>query len=77
MKTQLATHGDPTADLRRSFINAALKGDIDAIVSLACDDIVAMSPNETTLYGKAEWKEWWEEYSSTFELPLLPNPIVT
>jgi ketosteroid isomerase-like protein len=71
MKTQLAANDDPTAGRRRALINAALKGDIDTIVSLACDDIVAMSPNETTLYGKAEWKEWWEEYFQYFRIVAL------
>ena len=65
---------DPITGLRRTFNEAALRGDVDTLASLACDDIVGMSPNDTTLYGKAEWKAWWEEYYQYFRIVALTEP---
>ena len=33
-----------------------------------------MSPNDTTLYGKDEWKSWWEEYFQYFRVIALTEP---
>jgi ketosteroid isomerase-like protein len=74
MSTQPSSSQDPIAGLRRTFNEAALRGDADTMVSLATDDIVVMSPNDTTIYGKAEWKAWWEEYHQYFRIVALTEP---
>src|SRR5438477_11514885 len=74
MSTQPSSTQDPISALRQIFNKAALEGDVNTIVSLASDDIVGMSPNDTTLYGKAEWKAWWEEYFQYFRIVGLTEP---
>src|SRR6266571_1497008 len=74
MSTQRSSARDPIFDSRQSFNNAALSGDVDTLVSLATDDIVCMSPNDTTVYGIAEWKAWWEEYFEYFRVVALSEP---
>jgi ketosteroid isomerase-like protein len=74
MSSQFVSPRDPIFALRQAYMQAALNGDIDAIVSLATDDVVAMSPNDTTVYGKAEWKAWWEEYFQYFHIVALTEP---
>ena len=65
---------DPIWSYRQAFTNAAKAGDVDALVSLAQDDIVSMGPNDTTVYGKAEYRSWWEEYFQYFRLVAFSEP---
>jgi ketosteroid isomerase-like protein len=74
MSTQPLSAQDPIFRLRQTYIKAAIDGDVDALISLASDDIVVMSPNDTTVYGKAEWKAWWEEYFQDFRIVALTEP---
>jgi ketosteroid isomerase-like protein len=68
MNTQVSHDQDPILALRQSLIGAAKAGDIDTLVSLAADDVVIMPPNDTTIYGRDEWRAWWEEYYQYFRL---------
>jgi ketosteroid isomerase-like protein len=61
-------------DLRRVYNQACIAGDVATLVSLASDDVVGMSPNDTTLYGKEEWQAWWEEYFQDFQVLSLTEP---
>jgi ketosteroid isomerase-like protein len=74
MSTHPSSSKDPIAGLRRAYNEAALRGDTDAMLSFATDDIVVMSPNDTTLYGKTEWKAWLEEYLQYFRVVSLTEP---
>ncbi len=65
---------DQILPYRQGLIKAMKAGDIEAIVSYVTDDIVCMSPNDTTLYGKAEYRAWWEEYFQYFRLVALSEP---
>jgi len=56
-----------------ALINACKSGDVEAFVSLFCDDAVLMAPNEPTLYGKAEVREWVEEYFQHFNIVALTD----
>jgi ketosteroid isomerase-like protein len=44
---------------------------VDTLVKLFCEDAVLMAPNETTLYGRAEIREWFEEYFQNFKIAAL------
>jgi ketosteroid isomerase-like protein len=48
--------------------------DIDGLVSLFSDDAVVMSPNDSTLYGSSELREWLEEYFENFRVTALSEP---
>jgi ketosteroid isomerase-like protein len=64
----MAAEKDPIYELRQEFLRAAKAGDVEALARLAADDIVTMSPNDTTLFGKDEYKAWWEEYFEYFKI---------
>ena len=62
---------DPIADCHLRQLAAGKTGDVEAMASLFCDDAVLMTPNDTTLYGRAEVREWWEEYYEYFRIVAL------
>jgi len=62
---------DPIQARRQLLVDASKAGDVESLVSLFCDDAVLMAPNETTLYGRAEVREWWEEYFENFRITAL------
>jgi ketosteroid isomerase-like protein len=74
MSTQVKLQEDPIQPYRQAFLNAAKAGDVEGLVSLAADDIVCMSPNDTTVYGKDEYRAWWEEYFQYFKLVVFTEP---
>ena len=59
---------DPIADRHQLQIEAAKRGDVEALASLFCEDAVLMAPNETTLYGRSEVREFWDEYFQNFQI---------
>jgi len=65
---------DPIFPYRQEFLRAFKAGDIEALVSLVTDDIVCMSPNDSTVYGKDEYRAWWEEYFQYFKSLAASEP---
>ena len=59
---------DPIMIGRQRLTDAVVAGDLDTIASLYCEDAVLMSPNEPTLYGRTEVKEFWQEYFEHFKI---------
>src|SRR5215510_14850295 len=59
---------DSIFEYRQAFFRATQAGDVKTLVSFAADDVVSMSPNDCTVYGKAEYQSWWEEYFQYFRL---------
>jgi ketosteroid isomerase-like protein len=49
-------------------IDASASGDIATLVSLFTNDAVVMPPNDTTLFGSEEIREWWKEYFQWFQV---------
>ena len=49
-------------------ITASTSGDLNALVAFFTDDAVVMPPNDTTLFGTEEIREWWKEYFQWFEV---------
>jgi uncharacterized protein (TIGR02246 family) len=64
-------NNDPIPEKHQLLIDASKQGDVDALVSLFCEDAVLMAPNETTLYGRSELREWYEEYFQNFRITAL------
>ena len=62
---------DPIAESRRRFADASLKSDVATLLSLFSDTAVMMAPNEPSLFGKGELKEWFEEYFAAFRVVAL------
>jgi ketosteroid isomerase-like protein len=74
MSTELSRSEDPIFAYRQAFLKAFKAGDVDGLVSLAADNIVCMSPNDTTVYGKDEYRAWWEEYYQYFRVAAINEP---
>jgi ketosteroid isomerase-like protein len=74
MSTEIAANTDPIFAYRQRFIEGCMAADVGAILSLAADDIVVMSPNDTSVYGIAEWKDWLEEYFQYFRFVAFKEP---
>jgi ketosteroid isomerase-like protein len=71
MSIQVSYDQDPLFALHQSFNSACKAGDINTLATLAADDVVVMPPNDTTIYGRDEWRAWWEEYYQYFRLTAL------
>lgn len=69
-----STPTDVIVPYREAFINAAKAADVEALVSMVEEDVVSMSPNDTSVYGKAEYRAWWEEYFQYFRLAAFSEP---
>ena len=65
---------DPIAPYRQAWNTAFKAGDIEGLASLAGDDIVLMGPNDTTIFGKDEYRSWLEEYFQYFRVTALSEP---
>jgi ketosteroid isomerase-like protein len=62
---------DPIAASRNIWDEAVKAGDVDKIVSIFCDDVILMPPNDTSLFGKGEAVEWWKGYFEYFKVTVL------
>jgi uncharacterized protein (TIGR02246 family) len=62
---------DPILESHELFIQGCKSGDVDQVVSLLTEDCVLMPPNETSLYGVEEIREWYEEYYRDFKITAL------
>ena len=62
---------DPIADKHDLYLAASKRGDFEMLASMFCEDAVLMAPNEPTLFGRAEVREWAEEYFSNFRITVL------
>ena len=71
MSGAISSESDEIAASLQRLNDAYLAGDVETIVSLHCEDVVLMPPNETSLYGRAEVKDWCEEYFEHFRLVTL------
>lgn len=62
----------PTADPIEPYhlrqIKATKARDLNGIAALYAEDAVVMPPNDTTLFGRAEIRAWWEEYFQYFTI---------
>jgi len=71
VSTQISYKQDPILALRQALNEAGKAGDIDALISMYADDVIVMPPNDTTLYGRAECREWYQEYYQYFRIVAL------
>src|SRR5689334_5480544 len=62
---------DPIAARNQEQFEAPKRADAAALAELFCEDAILMAPNETTLYGRSEVREWWEEYFKNFRITAL------
>lgn len=58
----------PPEPTHKLLLEASLSGDLGPYLSVFTDDTVVMPNNDTTIFGKAELKAWWEEYLQSFRV---------
>ena len=58
----------PTVPAHTLLLEASLSGDLTPFLTIFADDVVVMPNNDTTIFGKAELKAWWEEYFESFRI---------
>ena len=59
---------DPITAGDDRLADAWMAADPETVVSLFCKDAVMMPPNDTTLFGRAEIREWYQEYFENFKI---------
>ena len=59
---------DPLIAAGRAYIAAMKSGDLDNLESLLDPETTWMPPNDTSLFGSAEVREWWKEYFEFFRI---------
>src|SRR5262245_8129904 len=74
MSSQISTKDDPLFTYRQAFIEAFKAANVAALTSLAADDIVSLSPNDTSICGKAEYQAWCEEYFQYLRMVAFSEP---
>ena len=74
MSTQSSQADNPLVAARRDFLESFKTRDIDKIVSLADPDTVWMPPNDTSLYGPDEVRDWLKEYFEYFRVTSITEP---
>jgi len=62
---------DPIASRHKSYIAAVTSSDVDAVVSLFRQDGIFMPPNDRTVYGEMELREWHQDYFQHFTIVSL------
>lgn len=71
MQSAATETSDPILASRNVWTEAMKAADVAKIGSVFCADVVMMPPNETSLYGKDEAMEWYQEYYEYFRMTVL------
>ena len=62
---------DPFASSHLKYIAAVTSGDVEATVSLFHKDGILMPPNDRSVYGEMELREWHQDYFQHFTIVSL------
>lgn len=62
---------DPILAAHEQFLEGCRSGSVDDIMQLLSEDCVWMPTNETSLYGRDEVREWFDEYYRDFRITAL------
>ena len=65
---------DPLLAAGQAYIAAVKSRDLDKLASLLDPDTIFMPPNDTSLFGTAEVREWWKEYFEFFRITSVAEP---
>ena len=59
---------------RQVWVTSVKAGDLDKLASILDAETVWMPPNDTTLFGPEEVREWWKEYFEYFRVTSITVP---
>jgi ketosteroid isomerase-like protein len=62
----MTSEQDPVQERYLTFIEGMKTGNVSRLVDLVEDDFVFMPPADTTVHGKVEVQEWYEDYFKYF-----------
>jgi len=62
---------DPVASSHLKYIAAVISGDVETVVSLFHQDAIFMPPNDRSVYGELEMREWHQDYFQHFTIVSL------
>jgi ketosteroid isomerase-like protein len=62
---------DPIASRHLNYIAAVTSSDVESVVSLFRHDGIFMPPNDRTVYGDMEMREWHQDYFQHFTILTL------
>ena len=62
---------DPFTSNHLNYIAAVTSGDVEAVVSIFHKDGIFMPPNDRTVYGEMELREWHQDYFQHFTIVSL------
>ena len=62
---------DPIASTHARYIEAVTSSDVEAVVALFHKEGVFMPPNDRTVYGEMELREWHQDYFQHFSIVTL------
>ncbi len=62
---------DSIRENHRVFVDSMRNGDVSKLLGLFEDDIVFMPPADPTIVGKAEVRNWYEDYFAYFTILTL------
>ena len=68
MSTKPSELTDPLLAAGQAYIAAVKSGDLDKLAPLLDPETIWMPPNDTSLFGLAEVREWWKEYFEFFRV---------
>ncbi len=66
MSSEPLAQTDPILAGHQRLLKAYAACDVDGAVAMFSDDVAFMPPNEPSLFGKAEVKDWFEDYFEHF-----------
>ncbi len=62
---------DPVAASHVKYVAAVTAGDVESVISLFHKDVVFMPPNDRTVHGELELREWHQDYFQHFSIVSL------
>jgi ketosteroid isomerase-like protein len=62
---------DPLAASHAQYVAAVTSANVDAIVALFHKDGIFMPPNDRSVYGSMELREWHQDYFQSFSIVTL------
>jgi len=62
---------DPIQASHQRFLKAIRTADVEGLVSLYSKSAVLMPPNDTTVYGHDELREWYQDYFDNFRVATM------
>jgi len=74
LSTKSSQLSDPLIAAHQTFISAIKTHDPDKLASLLDPETVWMPPNDTSLFGPDEVREWWKEYFDYFRVTSITEP---